>query len=249
MDFRTEINIKEFPFQIDYQSKIFGLGSCFIDNIKTRFEYYQFQELINPFGTIFNPVSIKKILDRIVNQEYFTENDVFFHNNTWKSYDLHSKFNREDKEKLLTHANQYLDKSLAFLQQTDFAFFTFGTAWIYKLKNQDTVVNNCHKVSPQAFDKICLSPTEIIEELTIITKLIKRINPTIKIFFTVSPVRHLRDGFVENQQSKAHLLTAVHQVINNQNSYYFPSYEIMMDDLRDYRFYKDDFIHPNESSD
>lgn len=246
MNFRTEIKIQDYPFQIDYQSKIFGMGSCFIENIQSKLDYYQFQILINPFGVIFNPVSIRKMLGRIVEKDFFTVKDLFFHNDMWKSYDLHSKFNNEDKEALLNHTNRLLLDSLDFLKQTDFAIFTLGTAWVYKLKSNNACVSNCHKVAQSAFDKGILSPTEIIDELFSIIKLVRKINPDIKILFTLSPVRHLRDGFIQNQQSKAHLLTAIHQIVNNQNVFYFPSYEIMMDDLRDYRFYKNDFLHPND---
>ena len=245
MKFRTTISIDKYPFQIDYKSRIFGLGSCFVDNIKDKFNYYQFQNRINDFGTIFNPVSIANMLQRVENQHFFNDDDIFYHHDTWKSFDLHSQFNRSEKNQLLDEINQKLQENFDFLQHTDVAVFTLGTAWVYRHKKSRKIVSNCHKVAQSEFDKVLLTPTEIVTSLNQIIKTIQTVGKDTRVLFTVSPVRHLRDGFTENQQSKAHLLTAVHQVIDNQRVLYFPSYEIMMDDLRDYRFYKDDFLHPN----
>jgi len=246
MEFRTKIKISQFPFQIDYNTKIFGLGSCFVDNMKQKFEYYQFQTLINDFGVIFNPVSLETILKRIVKKELFTEKDIFYHQENWKSFDLHSSLNQYDKKEMLKQVNKKIDENNAFLKQANLVIFTLGTAWVYKHKSTGKIVSNCHKVPAQDFEKLLLSPTQIFESLQHIIQLVKTLNPSVKILFTLSPVRHLKDGFQENQLSKAHLLSAIHQVIDNRQIFYFPSYEIMMDDLRDYRFYKDDFIHPNE---
>jgi len=246
MKFRTEIPLYDFPVKIRYTDSIFGLGSCFIDNIKTKLDYYQFQNRLNPFGTVFNPVSIQKILHRVVNQEFIDEKDLFFHQNLWKSFEWHSSFNQPDKEQYLSQINAEIKTAYEYLPKARWLFLTLGTAWVYKHNESGKIVNNCHKVLQKNFEKLLLSPTEITHSLRQIINLVSSLNPSINILWSISPVRHLRDGFVENQQSKAHLITAVHQVITNRQNFYFPSYEIMMDDLRDYRFYKDDYIHPNQ---
>ncbi len=243
MKFRTIINIPESTEKISYQDKIFGLGSCFVSHIKDKFDYYQFQNQINPFGTVFNPVSISKLLQRVVNQQFFKEKNLIFHQNLWKSFDLHSAFNQADKSLFLQNINDRIVSAGKFLKTADWLFLTFGTAWVYRHKTTGNIVNNCHKVPQREFEKLLLSPTVIIKELNEIIRLAKTINPKIKILMSISPIRHLKNGFVENQQSKAHLITAVHQL--ERDIFYFPSYEILLDDLRDYRFYKDDYIHPN----
>ncbi len=246
MKFRTEITSPKYPFQIDYQTKIFGLGSCFVDHMKNKFDYYQFQTQINPFGVIFNPVSIKNILQRIVNQQFFTPDDLFLHNNIWKSFDLHSVFNCDSAPKLLDDVNDKIIKAHQFLSQSNVLLITLGTAWVYRLKSTNEIVTNCHKVPQQKFTKELLSTTEIIDNLQDIISLAKTLSKDIKILFTVSPIRHLKDGFVENNVSKARLIDAIYQVVDQAKSFYFPSYEMLMDDLRDYRFYKEDMIHPNQ---
>ncbi len=245
MKFRTEISIKPFPVQIDYTSKIFGLGSCFIDNIKQKLDYYQFQNQLNPFGTVFNPVSIKNILERIVNQHYFTEKDLFFHQGLWKSFELHSGFNQNNPGAFLLKVNKQIQHSHHFIKNSQWLFITLGTAWVYKHNETGRIVSNCHKVAQTNFEKLLLSPEHIVKTLHEVISLAHKINPHIHILFSISPVRHLKDGFIENQRSKSHLATALHKVIDNRTILYFPSYEIMMDDLRDYRFYEKDYVHPN----
>ncbi len=244
MKFRTVIDIPISPEKITYQDKIFGLGSCFVTHIKNKLDYYQFQNQINPFGTVFNPVSIRKLIFRVVNQHTFDKKHLFYHQNLWKSFDLHSNFNNPDKEDFLNTINNKISEAGKFLKTADWLFLTFGTAWVYRHNASGSIVNNCHKVPQNEFEKLLLPPTVIREELKEIIRLVKTINPDIKILMSISPVRHLKNGFVENQRSKAHLITAIHQL--DSDIFYFPSYEILLDDLRDYRFYKDDFIHPNE---
>jgi len=248
MKFRTEIAIPSYPFQIDYSNRIFGLGSCFVDHMKEKFDYYQFQSQINPFGVIFNPVSIKNTLETIVEKRYFTKDDLFYHQDTWKSYQLHSVFNCTDAPKLLNQVNEKIQTTHRFLAQSDVLLITLGTAWVYRLKSTGEIVSNCHKVPQKEFAKELLPATEIISILKEIISLVNKPSKNIKILFTVSPVRHLKDGFVENQVSKSRLLDAVYQVADGQKAFYFPSYEIMMDDLRDYRFYEPDMIHPNKTA-
>ena len=248
MKFRTEIKIPHYPIPLNYHSKIFGLGSCFVVNIKEKLDFYKFQNKINAFGTVFNPYSITNIVKRVVKQDFFTEKDLFFHENLWKSYELHSQFNSIEKDEFLKNANQKIKENHTFLKQTNFVIFTFGTAWVYVLKENKKIVSNCHKVPQKHFDKRLLKIDEIANEISSAIEFIKSINPDIKFLLTISPVRHLKDGFTENQRSKSRLIEAVHQVVDNEQMFYFPSYEILMDDLRDYRFYNTDLLHPNEQA-
>ena len=248
MKFRTEIKIPHYPIPLNYHSKIFGLGSCFTVNISEKLDFYKFQNKINAFGTVFNPYSITNIVKRVVKQDFFTEKDLFFHENLWKSYELHSQFNSIEKDEFLKNANQKIKENHTFLKQTNFVIFTFGTAWVYVLKENGKIVSNCHKVPQKHFDKRLLKIDEIANEISSEIELIKSINNDIKFLLTISPVRHLKDGFTENQRSKSRLIEAVHQVVDNEQIFYFPSYEILMDDLRDYRFYNTDLLHPNEQA-
>ncbi len=245
MKFRTEIKLPSFPFQINYETPVFGLGSCFTDHIKQKLSYFQFQTHINDFGVIFNPVSIKKILKRIVNRQLFEQNELFLDHEQWKHFDLHSSLNHADANQMLENINRKLHINYQFLQKKPVYIFTLGTAWVYKHKKTGDIVSNCHKLPASHFDKILLSPIQIVDELNKIIQLANKIAPSSHIIFSLSPVRHLKDGFVENNRSKAHLLTALHQVIDYQNIVYFPAYEIVLDDLRDYRFYTQDMVHPN----
>ncbi len=245
MKFRTEIEINKYDFQIDYHSKIFGLGSCFVNHIGQKMDYFQFQHQINTFGIIFNPFSIRNILERVIKQQFFEEKDLFHLNGSWKSYELHSSQNHSSKTEMLDHINQKMAHTHSFLLETNLAIFTFGTAWIYKLKETGKIVSNCHKVPQKAFDKQLMQTDEIKTQINQIISLLRQINPKLKILLTLSPVRHLKDGFAENQHSKARLLDSLHHFVDNRHVFYFPSYEILMDDLRDYRFYEDDLLHPN----
>jgi hypothetical protein len=248
MNFSTIIPIEKSRNLIDYNSKIMSLGSCFAENIGAKFDYFKFQNVVNPFGIIFNPVSIEKLINRIVNKIKFTEEDVFFHNDLWHCYDVHSELSNPDKEDFLNELNLIIQKSNNLIIQSTHIIITYGTSWIYKLKSSNQVVANCHKVPQNQFDKEILSVDIIEKSIENTISLIQKINPNCNFIFTISPVRHIKDGFVENQRSKAHLISAIHNIINYQWSIinYFPSYEIMMDELRDYRFYADDMLNPSQ---
>jgi hypothetical protein len=247
MQFTTQIPIPKSNHPIDYNSKIVSLGSCFAENIGEKFDYFKFQNTVNPFGIIFNPVSIENIISRAVNQNYFTEKDVFFHNDLWHCYEVHSELSYQDKAVLLGNLNQAIAQMHDLITTATHVIITYGTSWVYKLKATQQVVANCHKVPQNQFDKVLLSVSENEQALANTLTLIAQFNPHCSVIFTVSPVRHIKDGFVENQRSKAHLLSAIHEMVNGQstNVTYFPSYEIMMDELRDYRFYADDMLHPS----
>lgn len=247
MNFRTQIPISPNLNPIDYNSKIVSLGSCFAVNMAEKFEYYKFQNSVNPFGIIFNPVSIEKLIYRIVNQVFFTEKDIFFHNERWHCFEVHSDLSNPNKEEFLENLNAILKLSLIQLFQASHLIITFGTSWVYRNFESKAIVANCHKLPQNQFQKEILSVEIIGNSIKNTIDLIQKINPDCNFIFTVSPVRHLKDGFVENQRSKSHLITAIHDTIKPQLPAinYFPSYEIMMDELRDYRFYAEDMLHPS----
>ncbi|MFK5879223.1 MAG: GSCFA domain-containing protein [Flavobacteriaceae bacterium] len=249
MTFRTQIPINKVHNQIDYDSNLLLLGSCFTENIGNKFSHFKFGTNINPFGILFHPKAIEKLITNSINQKEYTENDVFFHNERWHSFDAHSDLSNSSKELLLQNLNDATATMHQQLNNGSHLIITLGTAWVYRQIESDTIVANCHKIPQKKFLKELLSVDEITGSLENIIALVKSTNPAIKIIFTVSPVRHLKDGFVENSLSKAHLISAIHQIVEQRNHiHYFPSYEIMMDDLRDYRFYKSDMIHPNKTA-
>ena len=248
MNFTTKIPISKSSNPIDYDSRIISLGSCFAQNIGEKFSYFKFQNTVNPFGIIFNPVSIENLISRVVNNQKFTENDIFFHNDLWHCFELHSELSHSDKTIFLDRLNQILsDFHLQIFKSTHFQI-TYGTSWVYRNKSLNSIVANCHKVPQSQFEKEILSVATIEKSIQNTIDLIQKVNPNCYFIFTVSPVRHIKDGFVENQRSKAHLISALHNFVTLSLSKcnYFPSYEIMMDELRDYRFYAEDMLHPSQ---
>jgi hypothetical protein len=251
MQFSTQIPIPNHLNPIDYNSKIVSLGSCFAENMGDKFQYFKFQSSTNPFGIIFNPVSIERIIDRVVNDALFTEEDVFFHNERWHCFEVHSDLSRASQDELLTSLNQILRETKKQLLEATHVIITYGTSWVYRNIEKDATVANCHKVPQKQFAKELLTIDVIGESIVHTIDFIQSINPNCNFIFTVSPVRHLKDGFVENQWSKANLITAIHdklrtEICNLKSAIYFPSYEIMMDELRDYRFYAEDMMHPSQ---
>lgn len=249
MNFTTKVSIPESHAPIDYSSKIVSLGSCFAENMAEKFEYFKFKNTVNPFGIIFNPVSIEKLVSRVINEAKFTENDVFFYNERWHCYEVHSDLSTINKEEFLENLNAILQFTHQQLTQSSHIIITYGTSWIYRLKSNNEVVANCHKVPQNQFNKEILSIESIEESIQNTINLIRKLNPDCQFIFTISPVRHIKDGFVENQRSKSHLISALHSSnFQLPTSSYFPSYEILMDELRDYRFYAQDLLHPNETA-
>lgn len=248
MQFRTPIPITEIQFPIDYHSKILSLGSCFAVNMAEKLEYFKFQNSCNSFGIIFNPVSIEKLVQRAVHKRFFTEEDIFYHNDLWHCFEVHSELSNPDKVFFLDSLNDLIDLTNQQISESTHFLITFGTAWVYRNRESNQIVANCHKVPQKQFTKELLSVERIQTALQNTIQLIQTVNPEAEFILTVSPVRHIKDGFVENQWSKAHLIAAIHSTDNSQltTHNYFPSYEIMMDELRDYRFYAEDMLHPNQ---
>ncbi|WP_397361935.1 GSCFA domain-containing protein [Olleya sp. R77988] len=248
MNLQTKIPLKKQEHNlIDYNSKVLLFGSCFAENIGDKFNYYKFQNYINPFGVLFHPIAIQRLVSNAINGKKFTDEDVFLNNEQFHCFDAHSKVSQQTKSLLLHQLNASLQKTSHYLKQASHVVITLGTAWVYRLIKTNQIVANCHKLPQQNFQKQILSVQNIETALQSIIDQIKQVNPKVNFIFTVSPVRHIKDGFIENTQSKSHLITAIHQVLDSQ-SFYFPSYEIMMDELRDYRFYKPDMLHPNETA-
>ena len=249
MKLTTPIKLSRQNPPINYSSKVLLLGSCFAQNMGAKLEYYKFQQCTNPFGILFHPVAIEKLITRAVNQIWFTSKDVFLQNEQWHCFLAHSKLSNTSEEDLISALNSALEKLRFSLLEASHVVFTFGTAWVYKHLEKDTIVANCHKVPQKEFVKQLLSPDDVSDVLLGIETKLRTINPTCSIINTVSPVRHIKDGLLANSRSKAHLIAGVQEIVSPEKlNYYFPSYEIMMDELRDYRYYKEDLIHPNQTA-
>ena len=249
MKLTTPIKLSRQNPPINYNSKVLLLGSCFAQNMGAKLEYYKFQQCTNPFGILFHPVAIEKLITRAVNQTWFTSKDVFLQNEQWHCFLAHSKLSNTSEEDLISALNSALEKLRFSLLEASHVVFTFGTAWVYKHLEKDTIVANCHKVPQKEFVKQLLSPDDVSDVLLGIETKLRTINPTCSIINTVSPVRHIKDGLIANSRSKAHLIAGVQEIVSPEKlNYYFPSYEIMMDELRDYRYYKEDLIHPNQTA-
>lgn len=245
MDFRTEIKIKKQTLNIGYNNKTMFIGSCFAQNIGQKLIDYKFDAQGSPFGTIYNPMSVAGSLNRLINNNLFTHHDLFFFNNKWSSFYHHSNFSGIDKDGCLNLINKSFKQAHTYLKQANVLILTFGTAWVYKLSNGN-IVNNCHKLPASNFTRSKLTVNQIVDTCADLFNNLLNFNNKLSIILTVSPIRHLGDGFEQNQLSKATLVLAVHQLVSQfKNVCYFPAYEIMLDDLRDYRFYADDMAHPN----
>lgn len=250
MNLQTHIPLsKETRHPIDYNSKVLLLGSCFSENIGEKFKYFKFQSNQNPFGILFHPKAIETFITNAINLKEYTEEDVFFLNERWHCFDAHSQMSSTSKDDLLQNLNKAIESTNKQILSVSHIVITLGTSWAYRFIESDLFVANCHKVPQKKFIKELLSIEEITESLASIIALIRDINQNMNFLFTVSPVRHLKDGFAENQLSKSYLISAIHKIIEpREKVFYFPSYEIMMDELRDYRFYNEDMIHPSKTA-
>jgi GSCFA family len=249
MEFRTELHLSEKYPEISYQTPILSLGSCFADRIGTKLQENKFNTLVNPFGVIFNPISLFKHFEYVFSdsgQTIFSEKkQVQNPDGIWQHYDFHSKMGNSDKEIFQQNIFSQIQKTHFFLQKQPFCLFTFGTAFVYQHIENNEIVANCHKMPQKYFQKKMLT----LEEITNSFDKIAHLFQNQKILLTVSPVRHLKDTLPLNSVSKAILRLACHYLQEKyENVYYFPSYEFTLDDLRDYRFYKPDMLHPTEQA-
>jgi hypothetical protein len=251
LKFQTEVQIPDFARQTGYRKLNLFMGSCFTENIGQKMEMLKYLVDINPFGILYNPVSVANGLRFLLQNKKFTDQDLIQHNGLWHSFFHHSRFSSPEVNEALTNINNRIESSAEFLKNADFLYITFGTAWVYEYKLTGQTVSNCHKISEKEFRRFRLTPGEIVEEFRQLLSELWKFNPEIKVIFTVSPIRHWKDGAIENQRSKATLLLAIDQLIRgfgDENCNYFPAYEIVMDELRDYRFYEEDMIHLSTSA-
>ncbi|MDR0866098.1 MAG: GSCFA domain-containing protein [Candidatus Symbiothrix sp.] len=246
MKFRTEITVPSPGFHISHTDKILLTGSCFVSTISTRMQESGFTVDVNPFGIVYNPASLANGLTDLINNKTYTEENLFLHQGLYHSFSHHSRFSGTSIETVLQKINASISHSSGFLRQANLLIITFGTANTYRLVSSGEVVSNCHKLPAQSFIEERLTISQITGRWNILIKELQALNPDLKILFTVSPIRHWKDGANANQLNKAILLLAVNELTDTHpQCYYFPSYEIMLDDLRDYRFYAADLIHPN----
>ncbi len=250
MKFRTEVDITDSPLKIGMEDKIFTMGSCFATEMAQLFSDGQLQTLNNPFGTIFNPFSIRVALQRLHDAYVYREEDLISYNDEFISLEHHSSFNSNYLHKSLEKINLSTQEGNQFLQESNWIIITYGTAFVYEFLPKNVGVANCHKIPQKFFNKRLLTHNELVENIEETILSLKDICPDeVQILFSVSPVRHTKDGMVENTRSKALLISALHDAIADLDyCHYLPIYEILMDDLRDYRFYKDDMIHPNSQA-
>ncbi|MEM6966771.1 MAG: GSCFA domain-containing protein [Bacteroidota bacterium] len=246
--FRTILQPQPSAFRMSHQSNILCLGSCFAENIGNRLEYFKFHTSLNPFGILYNPISMAKGVAILLDEKrLFKDSDLFEHLGMWHSFQHHGSFSFPDKKIALQKMNSSLETARLFLQKTNFLILTLGTSNVFVDKKSNEVVANCHKLPQQNFYKKALSAELITKHLQMTIEDLQTHFPKIKIIITVSPVRHIRDGLVENQISKSRLLLAANDIFQQYTHvHYFPAYELLLDDLRDYRFYKKDMIHPND---
>lgn len=244
---QTQVLIPSPGFSINYHHKILFLGSCFATNIGSKLEKLKFNSITNPFGVIYNPASVAQSIDLLLSNKQFSENDLSFYNDLWFSLYHHTTFSSPDKEKCLENINNTLQAANKITQKADIVFITLGTSWIYRQKSTDRVVSNCHKIPAKEFSHEYLEPAESYRILSEQLENLTSFNPNIKIILTISPIRHWKDGAIENMRSKAALIIAAKELEKQfGNIYYFPVYELFMDEMRDYRYYASDMLHPSE---
>ncbi|KAA5549572.1 GSCFA domain-containing protein [Adhaeribacter rhizoryzae] len=245
--FRTEINIKPIEQQLGLNARVLTAGSCFAEVMGNKVAGYKVQSLVNPFGTIFNPVSLFKLLATALQPEPEFTGELLERDGYWYAYDLHSSFTAPSRTLLISRIQTQLVQTQEFLKNTDLLILTLGTAVGYIHKASNTLVANCHKVPQQAFEKKLISTATITNAFAPLYASLQALNPNIKILFTVSPVRHLKETLELNSVSKSILRVACQELSEAfAGVQYFPAYELMLDDLRDYRFYKADMLHPTE---
>ncbi len=248
MKLQTIIPLQSVSKQFGYDDKIVLLGSCFAENIGDQLINHKFQSVVNPYGILFHPLAIERVLQDAYNDEVYGEETIFELEGVWKSFIAHSRLNSHTKGAMIDKLKETQSQLKKSLHEASHVFITLGTAWAYQHKETGVAVANCHKVPQKEFLKGLIPVTEIVASLKRQCTIIKHLNPKAQITFTVSPVRHLKDGFVENTRSKAHLISAVHEVCDAKGAHYFPAYELMMDELRDYRFYATDMLHPSKQA-
>lgn len=251
MKFFTQIEPAPSGILLDTKARITALGSCFAEVVGQRLAYFKWPVVLNPLGVLFHPLAISSLIKRALSLQEFDSSDVFQHKDIYYLLDLHGQYSGPDKQVLLDRANADLKLLNAHLTQSSHILITLGTAWAYTFKESQKLVGNCHKLPGSFFEKNLLPSDQIKNAVNAIIEVVAQINPKAQMIFSVSPVRHIKDGLIENSLGKAHLISGLHAAVNTKQQIevppkYFPAYELMVDQLRDYRFYKSDLIHPND---
>jgi hypothetical protein len=246
----TEVSLPRYPHQMELRDPILLMGSCFTEKIGQLLERYLFHTCINPFGVTYNPLSVLRGLDALLHRDSYGEDDLERHNGLWFSFDHYTGFSSPEKETCLSAINQAFLRGKQLLLRAKWLSLTWGTAWVYRRQESGRVVCNCHKIPASRFTRSRLAPGEIAESYASFLPSLFRMNPGVRILLTVSPVRHWKDGAHGNQLSKASLLLAseILEGLFPEKVFYFPSYEIVMDELRDYRFYAADMLHTSQQA-
>ena len=248
-NFRTDVRVTPSAQKINLTDKVLAIGSCFADAIGERLQKYKFHSLINPFGVIYNPPSIHKTLRYGIHQELPAPHTYTQHHDINFNYDFHSQLSALNKNELTVMINNTIGSAHYFLKDAQWLLITYGTSWVYNRKDTGEIVANCHKIPADSFTKSLLSEKEIVESFREFHQTLLKFNPNVRIILTLSPVRHIKDTLTLNSTSKATLRVACHHIEENfAGVEYFPAYEMMMDDLRDYRFYKSDMLHPTSEA-
>ncbi len=248
--FRTVLSEQPAPFAIGHSDQLLLVGSCFTEHIGERLATNKFRAPTNPFGIVYNPASTVRCLERLfAENQFFDEQDIFENAGLWHSWEHHGRFSKPDKAEMLAGLNAAYLEAAASLKKTNRLLLTFGTADVFELKNVGQIVANNHKMPAAHFQERRLSVAEIAESTAGILQKIKSENADLQVVLTVSPVRHLRGGAVANQRSKATLVLACEEICRQLDfAHYFPAYELLLDDLRDYRFYAADMVHPSDTA-
>jgi hypothetical protein len=246
MELRTTFPVEPSASKISYDDRVMFIGSCFASAIGSQMEMGHMPVMINPAGAVFNPMSVCNTLDSITNRKQFIIDDLHFYDGTWLSFYHYTDFSSDDPIKVLEKINRRHDDAYEHLKQTGFLFITFGTARVYKLKKSDLIVSNCHKIPAEQFESRLLTVEEIVSVWSAQLDKLKLLFPDMQVIFTISPVRHWKDGAHGNQVSKSVLFVALEELQKHKTApKYFPAYELLIDDLRDYRFYSEDMLHPS----
>lgn len=236
------VNFKSMPFELNVETRSFFIGSCFSSNLYSRFQELYLNSNISPFGNIYNPISLCNALDRVISNKSITEEECFINDGLYQHFDFYTKLGKPDSGLYVEYINNSISNAHKELLSADLLIITLGTSWVYEINGK--VVNNCHRLPKETFKRRLLTIDEITSKLISVLKKLQKKNNKVNIVLTLSPVRHLRDSFEENSLSKAILRVAISNVLKSIKGIYFPSYEIVMDELRDYRWFNDDLAHP-----
>lgn len=251
MKFKLTLDATPSNLQIGYQDKLLLIGSCFTENIGAKMQKHLFHVKENPHGILFNPVSVVNAINDYISCKQYGMDDLFELNELYNSWHHHSRFSDNTVEATLKKINESIQEAHAYLKEANQLVITLGSAWLYCLTDmagtqKGLVVANNHKAPSNWFEKRLMQADELTSLLESMMEALQKFNPNLNILFTISPVRHLREGLVENNRSKAVLIQAVHDLIaSSKAAFYFPAYEYVIDDLRDYRYYAEDMVHPN----